>query len=385
MERVYAFTDESGAFGWDLDNPSVSTIFVITAIIVKESELDSLRAAVEQIRAKYFQTGEMKSSKIGSNHIRRKKILAELVKLPFSILSVIVDKRLLEAKGEGFKYKDPFYKFLNNIVHKELRRAFTKITIVADELCGNEYMKSFSQYVKKKQDIPNLLCEADFLFENSKNDVLIQLADLISGTLFVEYDEHKKRNDTPSFHKMFDKKSRIEWYPKTIDKYVLENSAIATEYDKEIASICLKQAIDYINIHDKDMDEDTIAQIIVLKYLLFRFMNNDTREYIPTHELKKQLSFLKSGTMSTQTFRIKIIGKLRDKGVIISGSSSKKGDKIPAKYEEVIDFINHGTTIIMPMLERIKKCRDLIKLGTNNEVDLFDKTEYASLKRYFEM
>ena len=166
---------------------------------------------------------------------------------------------------------------------------------------------------------------------------------------------------------------------------MLENSAIATEYDKEIASICLKQAIDYINIHDKDMDEDTIAQIIVLKYLLFRFMNNDTREYIPTHELKKQLSFLKSGTMSTQTFRIKIIGKLRDKGVIISGSSSKKGYKIPAKYEEVIDFINHGTTIIMPMLERIKKCRDLIKLGTNNEVDLFDKTEYASLKRYFEM
>ena len=34
MERVYAFTDEYGAFGWELNNPSVSTHFIITAIIV---------------------------------------------------------------------------------------------------------------------------------------------------------------------------------------------------------------------------------------------------------------------------------------------------------------------------------------------------------------
>lgn len=39
MERVYAFTDEYGAFGWDIDNPSVSTHFIITAVIVKESDL----------------------------------------------------------------------------------------------------------------------------------------------------------------------------------------------------------------------------------------------------------------------------------------------------------------------------------------------------------
>ena len=34
MELVYAFTDEYGAFGWDIQNPSVSTHFIITAIII---------------------------------------------------------------------------------------------------------------------------------------------------------------------------------------------------------------------------------------------------------------------------------------------------------------------------------------------------------------
>lgn len=54
MERVYAFTDEYGALGWDLDNPSVSTCFIITAIIVKASDVEQLEQQSETIRKKVF-------------------------------------------------------------------------------------------------------------------------------------------------------------------------------------------------------------------------------------------------------------------------------------------------------------------------------------------
>ena len=114
----------------------------------------------------------MKSSSLGKNHQRRKRILAELLKVNFSIFSVVIDKsQLIEMKGLHFK--PSFYKFTNNIVHKELKRAFREITIVADEIGGSEYMQSFAKYVKERQDIPNLLNDAAFRFENSKNDVLI--------------------------------------------------------------------------------------------------------------------------------------------------------------------------------------------------------------------
>lgn len=383
MERIFAYTDESGAFGWDLNNPNVSTHFIISAIIVKEEDVLVLEEAVEKIRLKHFQTGEMKSSHIGKNHNRRKRILADLLDLPFSVFSVVVDKRLL-IDSRGLKYKPSFYKFMNNIVHKELRHAFSKLTIVADEIGGSEYMKSFSKYVDERQDIPNLLGEAQFFFESSKNNILIQLADLVSGTLAAEYDVHRKTSETPKYHKILDKKIiRTEFYPKTYQTYTIENSAVAGDYDKTIATLCLKQAVDFINSHEDEVDEETQAQIIVLKYLLFRFMNNDLRKYIPTKELKNQLSNTDLADISTQTFRTKIIGKLRDNGVIISGSSAKKGYKIPAKEAELFDFINHGTTIIIPMLERLKKCRDLVKLGTSNELDLFNSTEYSSLKKYF--
>ena len=126
MEKVYAFTDEYGAFGWEIENPSVSTHFIITAIIVKESDLADFTQKSEILRKKHFQTGEIKSSKIGKEHSRRLHILADLQDIPFNIFSVCIDKKLCleNMSARGLQYKKSFYKFMNNIVHRELRRAF---------------------------------------------------------------------------------------------------------------------------------------------------------------------------------------------------------------------------------------------------------------------
>ena len=201
MERVYAFTDEYGAFGWELNNPSVSTHFIITAIIVKESDLASFTEKAEALRKKHFQTGEIKSSKIGKDHKRRLRVLRDLEDIPFSIFSVCIDKQkcLDNMSMKVLQYKKTFYKFMNNIVHRELRRAFEKIVVVADEIGTNEYMQSFCQYVRNHQDLPNLFGDAQFGFESSKSDVRIQIADLISGTLAYAYDSHKRSDDVPNY------------------------------------------------------------------------------------------------------------------------------------------------------------------------------------------
>jgi len=381
VERIYAYTDESGAFGWDLDNLNVSTHFIISSIIVKENDLESLNESLEVVRKNHFQTGEMKSSLIGKNEERRKRIIADLLTLPFSIFTIIIDKHKL-TNYYGLQHKTSFYKFLNNIVHKELRRAHHYLTIVADEIGGSEYMKSFSKYVKNRQDLPSLFGEADFYFQNSKNCVIIQLADLISGTIAREYDYHKKNANNYGFIKMLQKKIiRIQFYPQSYENYTV-NNALAEGYDKQIAEICFKQAVLFINKYEDNEDAIRRAQIITINYLLFRFMNNDLRKYISTHEIMHQLEYIGSTELSIQQFRTSIIANLRDNGVIIA--SSNKGYKIPSKESELYDFINHGTSIIVPMLERLKKCRDLVKLTTVNDLDLFEHTEYRSLKKYFD-
>ena len=111
-------------------------------------------------------------------------------------------------------------------------------------------------------------------------------------------------------------------------------------------------------------------------------MNNSTRGYIYTHELKDRLSNSELANISDQAFRNRIIGKLRDKGVVLA--SSKKGYKIPSKKAELFDFINHDAKIVIPMLARLKKCRDLVKLATNNDLDLLAEPEYQALKDFFD-
>lgn len=139
----------------------------------------------------------------------------------------------------------------------------------------------------------------------------------------------------------------------------------------------------FLSKYEYNDDEDVKIQLLVLKYLFSRFINNDTRDYISTKELLNYLKRCYGVELKVQYFRTRIIARLRDNNVIISSSS--RGYKLPSRKEELYDFINHGTTIIMPMLDRLKKCRDIIKMDTCGEVDIFSNSEYVELKKYFDI
>lgn len=87
--------------------------------------------------------------------------------------------------------------------------------------------------------------------------------------------------------------------------------------------------------------------------------------------------------LSTQSFRNRIIAKLRDGGVIVASSSS--GYKLPSKTSEVKDFIKMGQGIIEPMLYRLKLCYDAITLGSNGTIRILDEPKYCFLKKLIEI
>ena len=131
MKNQIAYIDEFGNNGLDFEKDGVSETFIITAIIVSEEKLKNLEAELEKIRKTNFQTGEIKSSKVGTNDTRRLKIVAELNSLDYHIFSIVVDKTKLTS--EGFQYKGSFYKFLHSLVDRELFKTFPDLLVVADE------------------------------------------------------------------------------------------------------------------------------------------------------------------------------------------------------------------------------------------------------------
>ena len=96
----------------------------------------------------------------------------------------------------------------------------------------------------------------------------------------------------------------------------------------------------------------------------------------------EQLNIASLSNIKSQAFRSRIIGKLRDAKVIIASSS--KGYKIPSKLSEIKDYVYHDARVVIPMLFRLKNCRDLVKLHSLNEVDLLDGTRFERLKWYFD-
>lgn len=381
--KKYAFVDEFGAFGTDFENSGCSTHFIITAIIVDEDDLSTVSNGVEVVRKRYFQTGEIKSIRVKHNHKRRKIILNELKKLPFHIFSFVCDKRKI-YENSGLRYKKPFYKFLNNLVYQELRIAYSNLIITADEIGGNDFLISFANYVRSKEIPLGLFDESAFRFENSKNSNIIQVADIISGSLAYNYDNKKiTEADGYNYRAMLsDKILRIKEFPETFDTFNVTQNSLNSEYNPQIADICYRKARRFIETHQNEDDVEVKQQIAVLNYLLFRFMNKSPRNYIPTKELINQLMYLGYDKLSIQSFRNKIIAKLRDNEVIISSSSS--GYKIPSTEKELYDFVNHGKSIIMPMLHRLKICNDVIRMGTEGHIRLFERAEYQQLAKMFD-
>lgn len=383
MNKKYAFIDEFGAFGFDFDNSGCSSHFIVVAIVVDEKDLPTVSDGIEVIRKKFFQTGEMKSNKIGKNHSRRMAVLNELKQLPFHIFSIVCDKRKI-YENSGLRYKQPFYKFINNIVHQELRINYSSLVITADEVGGNDYLSSFAEYVRSKEIPLDLFDSSLFKFENSKHSIIIQLADIVAGSLAYNYDIHKTaESDGHNYKSLLDNKIlRIGYFPETFDTFNANQKGINPDYNPQIADICYRKAKFFIETNKDSNDLEIKQQIAILNYLLFRFMNKSPRKYIPTNELINQLIYLGYDKLSLQTFRNKIIAKLRDKEVIIS--SSIGGYKIPSTEKELYDFVNHGKSIIMPMMSRLKTCNDVIKMGTNGSIDLFERAEYHSLSKMFD-
>lgn len=378
MKNMMAFADEFGNNSFDFDNQG--SHFIVASVILSKSKIKELEEQVEVIRKRYFQTGEIKSSKVGPNHTRRIKILSELIKLDFTIYAIVVDKRRLF--GEGFKYKGTFYKFLNNIVYKELFRTFPDLSLVVDEHGSNDFMRSFKRYVEKNH-VNDLFSQNEFQFYGSAKSILIQLADFIAGSLGYCFDELKKSEKSKDILEILKAKiSSINYFPPQVSNIKSESLVEDKSFDAVIAEISVRQARDFIDrkvvssIYDFD-------QVNCAKLLLLYFNNYDVSRYITTKEILKHLEIGREEPITEHTFRTQVIAKMRDAGVLIASSSSgeHKGYKLPSNVKDLHKFVNHGKSVILPMLSRISKSRDKILLATQNQIDILDGDNFLELKK----
>ena len=380
MPDVIAYLDESGNTDLETTKDGASDYFIICAIVVEESERDALELAAEAIRAKYFQTGEMKSSgvKDKDGHKRRIAILEGILELDFRFFALAIDKAEIK-KDSALQYKKTFIKFVNGIIYRRLLSTFSNIKIVADEHGGEEFKKSFESYIRKNHK-PDLFWKSEIELVSSRDSVLVQLSDFIVGCLSKIYEGKANQSLKEQYYRLLDTKGidLVEWPTK--HQFYFTPDATPAEYDIFIHKHALARAEYFLETYGDLGDEDSQVQVCVLAYLVFKSRFEVDRGYISTKELLshlKQRGFMK---VNEQAIRSSIVAKLRDNDVIIA--SCNKGYKIPRCYSDLYDFVERVNSQVLPLLERLNRARNSYRIASNEEVDLLKGPNYPELTEF---
>ena len=377
--HISVFIDEYGDTSIRHQKEGVQTYFIVTAAFVYADELEVETKKVGAIRDKFFRGAEMKSQGLSDRH--RINVLEALREVSFRTFSIPVDKRELDNES-GLAYRNTFFKFINKQLYKRIYRIFENVDVVADEHGGEAFMQSFEKYIER-QVPPNLFAKRTFRFADSKNEVFLQVADIVSGSIARFLDPDKLSPDGDQIYKLIAPKSvGIDpWPPKGIPSVTgqLDASERAL-FDEAVRRHCLKQARDFLSEQDPT-EKFEIAQCEVLELLLFQAQFGDDDQYISTRQILSHLCEFSGIEMKDIQLRNQVIARLRDSGVIVASSTgSNSGYKIPTSASDISDFVAHANSIVPAMLRRLKRARDELRLYTQNDYDILGDSAHTVLK-----
>ena len=346
-------------------------------MIIDEDNLQPLSEKVEELRQKYFQTGEIKSSKVKDrdDHERRIKILNTILELDFKFYAIAVEKDALRRDG-GFPHKRSFLKFINGLLYQQLFENYPVLKVYADEHGGEEFKESFRKYIENNHK-PDLFWESEIYLVSSKNNILVQLADFIVGTLAKIYED----KSNPALHETYrlllkQKALDVKEWPTKYQTYFAPDHT-SKEYDQFIHSHALSKAEIFLEKNRNNKDDETKLQVCVLNHLVFQSRLSTNKEYISTKNLLVHLENCGFRSVTEQGIRSIVISKLRDKDVIIA--SCNKGYKIPRCYDDLFDFVERVNSLVLPLLERLNKARNSYLIASKDDVDLLKGPNYPEI------
>lgn len=372
MIDTHVFVDESGDPSLALEKKGVSPYFVLTALLVEDAVLADVEQVATEVIRKHFQKGEMKSSGVGSNLERRRRILGDIGALNFKHYSQVIDKKEIRSES-GLRFKRSFVKFVHRFVYERLLQSRRNLAVLADEHGTSEFMKGFGLYLTSH--LPRTLFETStFGFVDSRISPLIQICDMIAGSVGRVY----AGQDPPDLLRPIRENTIIidEWPPRAPNVPDERHSQSSPDLDALVRSEGVKLAASFVEAYSSTDDPDTKACVTAVRYLLYHFRAVNPREYIPTMGLRRHLNELGYG-MSERKLRSSVIGRLRDERVFVV--SSEKGIKLPFGVGDLGRFVTQVEQRVGPYLGRLDRLRQHFKIASLGALDIVEEDRHPEL------
>lgn len=205
---MLVFIDDSGDPGFKLDKGSTKFFSISMVIFDDDLEAEKAAVAIKQLKRdlKFFDDTEFKFCK--SSHKHRITFLEAVKQFKFRVRSLIVKKsdiRSLELRNN----KESFYSYFIKTALLYSNNSIINASIKIDGSGDRQFRKSFLNYLHRELNGKDKIVIKKCRLVDSRGDVLIQMADMIAGSINRSY--NKDKSDALEYKSIIDKHIENIW------------------------------------------------------------------------------------------------------------------------------------------------------------------------------
>lgn len=209
---MLVFIDESGDTGLKIDQGS-SRYFVVSFVIFEDD--DEAVACDQRIQLLKKELGlppDFEFHFYSNSEKVRQRFLEAVAPYNFFYLGVVVNKDPSRLWGEGFKYKESFYKYVCGLVFENAKPYLKDAKIKIDKSGRAVFRSQLARYLSKRaREVDGQLMKS-IKMERSHSNNLLQLADYVSGILNRKVQQ--KKNAELYYRYISSKEISVQIWPK---------------------------------------------------------------------------------------------------------------------------------------------------------------------------
>lgn len=201
---MLVFIDDSGDPGFKPQKGS-SPCFVIALIIFDDPlEAEKTSLAIKELRRKLKVSDlyEFKFNKMDKKF--KTKFIEEVKHFKFRVRAIVVRKEIIHSQRLR-SYKENFYNYIVMQVLKQSKGIIKKAKLKFDKRGEKSLRDQLRAYLSRELDNKNNNIFNDLKFVDSRQNTLIQLADVLAGSI-----NHCYSGKSKSFLEAFQETKRIE-------------------------------------------------------------------------------------------------------------------------------------------------------------------------------
>lgn len=201
------FIDDSGDPGFKINKGS-STHFVIAMVIFHDHlEAEKTAITIKELKREFkmHPASEFKFSK--SRKEIKTRFLIDINSHDFDIRCLVVDKKIVRS-SELKNNRDKFYGYFIKEALKQNKTSIINANIKIDGGGDRIFRKSFMTYLRKELNNDDTKLITNCKLVDSKKNVLVQLADMIAGSINRSY---SSKSDSSAYKAIIRKHIKDEW------------------------------------------------------------------------------------------------------------------------------------------------------------------------------